>query len=71
MIKKYKLLHVSLFLLVISLITWQLGNYFGAPDEMDRGTSFAIFGALGTVFFLFTTLLFALISIIFKKVKRS
>lgn len=69
MIKKFKLLWVSIFLLVVCFITWQLGNYFGAPDEMDRGTSFAIMGALGTVFFLSTTIILALISIILKKVK--
>lgn len=67
MIKKFKLLWVSIFLLVVCFITWQLGNYFSAPDEMDRGTSFAIMGALGTIFFLSTTIILALITIIHKK----
>jgi hypothetical protein len=67
MIKKFKLLFVSIILLVICLISWQLGNYFAAPDEMDRGTSFAIMGFLGTIFFLFTTIILALIIIISKK----
>lgn len=59
MLKKFKLMWVSILLLVVCFITWQLGNYFGAPDEMDRGTSFAIMGAMGTVVFLFTTIILA------------
>ena len=68
MIKKFKLLPVSIILLAICLISWQLGSYFSAPDEMDRGTSIAIMGFLGTIFFLFTTVILALLSIITKKV---
>lgn len=68
MIKKFEILSVSIILLVICLISWQLGNYFATPEEMDRGTSFAIMDFLGTISFLFTTVILALISLISKKV---
>lgn len=69
MIKKFRLLPISITLLLICFITWHLGNYFAAPDEMDRGTSFAIMGFLGTVFFLITTIIFALLTLISRKAK--
>ncbi|WP_059173991.1 hypothetical protein [Bacillus sp. FJAT-27445] len=56
MIKGNKLVFISTLLLVTSLITWLLGNYMASPSEMDEGTSFAIMGFIGTVFFLFITL---------------
>lgn len=69
MSKNDKLLPVSFFLLVLSLAIWQLGDSIGAPDEMDRGTSLAVTGFSGTVFFLFTTLLLAFITMMAEKVK--
>jgi hypothetical protein len=66
-VKKKRLLLISIILFAACLISWQLGNYYSAPGEMDEGTSFAIIGSLGTVFFLFTTVILSLVAFISKK----
>ncbi|WP_064090947.1 hypothetical protein [Rossellomorea aquimaris] len=66
MFSKGKILLVSLVLFVFSCTTWLIGHSFAAPDEMDRGTSVAIIGFLGTMFFLFTTISLSFIMLISK-----
>ncbi|MFD2614513.1 hypothetical protein [Paenibacillus gansuensis] len=64
MFNKYRLLLISIALLAICAVSWFLGNYYSDPTEMDEGTSFAIWGCLGTVFFTLTTLILSLVAII-------
>jgi hypothetical protein len=56
-------------LFIFCLITWQIANYFSAPDEMDGMTSIAIMSSLATLFFLLTSVVLLMV-VIFTKIKN-
>ncbi|RSD29003.1 hypothetical protein [Mesobacillus subterraneus] len=69
--KKYKHALISLMLLVICLITWQVtGSAAEKTAEMDQVTSYALYSFLGTLTFLVSTVILFL-NILLKRVKGS
>jgi hypothetical protein len=72
LLKKYKYLLISLVLFIICLNTWLItGSLAEKTGKMDTVTSYAIFSFLGTVLFLFTTLVLSLIAIVTKIKNKS
>lgn len=69
-IVKNKYFKSSLMLFILCLVTWQAANYFSSPGEMDRITSIALMSFLGTVLFLFTTVILLLVAL-YTKIKKA